>query len=131
MKPSLILAVLALGGCTSMEPRQIGGVEWRAVDINGVPVGEGAAPTLRLDGGRASGNASCNRFSGSYELGRTEQRLRFGPLAATRMACPTPVMEQERRYLGILEAVSGYTFYGDGSLSLVAADGRAIRYRRS
>ena len=40
-------------------------------------------------------------------------------------------MDEERRYLSILESAHGYNFYGDGGLSLIADDGRAIRYRRN
>lgn len=131
MKRSVIFIFAAVGACASVEQRQIGGIEWRAVDINGVPAADGGPVTLRLDGGRASGNSSCNRYNGSYELKRADQQIRFGPIASTRMACPATVMDQERRYLSILESVSGYSFYGDGSLSLIAADGRAVRFRRN
>ncbi|MBV9883987.1 MAG: META domain-containing protein [Sphingomonadaceae bacterium] len=47
--------------------------------------------------GQLSGQAGCNRFSGTYaESGRT---LRPGPVIATRMACPGPRMTHERRVL--------------------------------
>ena len=131
MRQIILVAALALCGCAAAYDRQLGGAEWRAVDINGAPVLPEAAPTLRLDSGRASGNASCNRFSGSYQLMRGRERLRFGPLAATRMACAPAVMDQERNYLAILEFARSYDFYGDGSLSLIAPDGRAIRFRRN
>jgi hypothetical protein len=39
-------------------------------------------------------------------------------------------MDQERRFLSILENVQGYSFYSDGGMSLIAPDGRAIRFRR-
>jgi heat shock protein HslJ len=131
MRQIILVAALALSGCAAAYDRQLGGVEWRAVDINGAPVLADAAPTLRLDSGRASGNASCNRFSGGYQLVRGGERLRFGPLAVTRMACAPAVMDQERNYLAILEFARSYDFYGDGSLSVIAPDGRAIRYRRN
>jgi heat shock protein HslJ len=131
MRQIILVAALALSGCAAAYDRQLGGLEWRAVDINGAPVLAEAAPTLRLDSGRASGNASCNRFSGSYQLMRGGERLRFGPLAVTRMACAPAIMDQERRYLAIVEFARSYDFYGDGSLSLIAPDGRAIRYRRN
>jgi heat shock protein HslJ len=131
MRPIVLMAALALGGCAAAYDHQLGGVEWRAVDINGAPVLAEAVPTLRLDSGRATGNASCNRFSGGYQLIRGGERLRFGPLAVTRMACAPAVMDQESRYLAILEFARSYDFYGDGSLSVIAPDGRAIRYRRT
>jgi hypothetical protein len=42
---------------------------------------------------------------------------------------PAAQPEQERRFLSILEQVQGYSVYGDGSVSLIAPDGRAIRFR--
>ncbi len=128
---SLLGCILAaLAGCASVGDRQIGNGQWRAVDLNGVPLGADAPVTLRLENGQASGHAGCNRYSGTFRASRPQQQIRFGPLATTRMACPAPVMEQEGRFLSIMAAVTGYTFYGDGSLSLIAADGRAIRFRR-
>jgi heat shock protein HslJ len=130
MKRLSILALAALAACASVGDRQIGNGEWRAVDVNGVPVDAGAPVTLRLHNGQASGTAGCNRYSGNFTVSRAQQQIRFGPLATTRMACPGQKMEQEGRFLSIMQAVTGYTFYGDGGLSLVAADGRAIRFRR-
>jgi heat shock protein HslJ len=45
------------------------------------------------------------------------------------MACERAIMEQERRFLSILAAARSYSRYGNGSLSIIAPDGRAIRFR--
>jgi heat shock protein HslJ len=95
-------------------------------------------PTYRLDdseitlrfeagtaGGKAVGSAGCNTYQGAYTLdGPT---LTLGPLAATRKACESSTMEQEQRYLGCLEDVSGYTIAGR-QLRLDTADGRALLF---
>lgn len=125
---SLLLSLAALSACaTAGLGSGLGGREWVAQDVNGVPVAGARPLTLRFEGERASGSAGCNSFSGSYEAG--EERLEFGPLAATRMACEPDIMEQERRYLSILAAARSYSRYGNGSLSVIAPDGRAIRFR--
>ena len=127
---ALMLALLMLSGCAGVSAGGRLGGEWRAVDLNGVPVSGGRPITLRLDAsGTAGGSSGCNSYSGPYRL-RSQQGIEFGPLASTEMACEPPVMEQESRYLSILRAVTGYSFYSDGSVSLVAADGRAVRLRR-
>ena len=132
MRRTLPLIALLLAACaaTSAETRRdIRGIEWRAVDINGAPVAAGRPLTLRLDGGgRASGHGGCNSFSAPYRL-RSELRLEFGPIAATEIACEGAVGEQEARYLAILDAAESYSRYGDGSLSVIAPDGRAVRFR--
>jgi len=50
--------------------------------------------------GQVAGLGSCNRFSGTVTI--DQDRMRFGPLAATKMACPEAIMDQERRYLAAL-----------------------------
>ena len=126
-----VLLVGVAGACaTAPEGRSLGRGEWRAVDINGHAVPATPTVTLTLGDGRASGSGGCNSFSTSFER-QSREGVRFGTIAATRMACEAAVMEQEQRYFSILEAVRGYSFYGDGSLSLIALDGRAIRFRRN
>lgn len=124
------LLLLALSACVSTPANLRAGDQWVATDVNGFPVGASNPPTLRLeDGNRMSGSAGCNRVSATYRHG-SRDAISFGPLAVTKMACEAAVMEQERRYLAILSQVQGYSLYGDGGISLVAADGSAIRYRR-
>jgi heat shock protein HslJ len=131
MRMTTIALILALSGCaTASEGRRIGSGAWRAVDINGFPVAATPAVTLQLGDGKASGSGGCNSFSGTYDL-QSKEGIRFGPLATTRMACEPAVMAQEQRFLAILAAARGYSLYGDGSLSLIAPDGRAIRLRRN
>jgi heat shock protein HslJ len=123
-----LLSLLALSACAtaSLGPG-IGGRELIAQDVNGVPVAGPKPLTLRFEGGRASGSAGCNSFSGSYQA--SEGRLEFGPLATTRMACTPDIMEQEQRFLAILAATRSISRYGNGSVSLIAPDGRAVRFR--
>jgi heat shock protein HslJ len=128
MRNLLLLSLIALSACAtaSIGPR-FDGRELVAEAVNDAPVAGARPLTLRLDGGRASGNAGCNSFSGTYKL--SEERLEFGPLATTRMACEPAIMDQEARFLATLAAVRSYSRYGNGSLSLIAPDGRAVRFR--
>lgn len=129
---TMLAAILLLGGCvTTAGGDRLAQGEWHAVNVNGVLVAGPAALTLVLgEGGQASGNSGCNLFSGTYKM-MSEQRIAFGPLASTRRACDPAIMEQERAYLSILQSAGGYSLYGNGDASLIAADGRAIRYRRN
>jgi len=86
---------------------------WRAVEIGGrvVNVPERARePWLELDSRaqRATGSGGCNRFSGTFEVGRT--RLTFGPLMSTKMACVS--METENAFFRALERTRGYRVRG-------------------
>ena len=77
--------------------------------------------------GRVGGNASCNRFTGSYQKAGTQ--LTFGKIATTRKTCAPALMEQEYRLLSALEQVSGFHF-SNGLLLLVDSDGN-IEFRAS
>ena len=122
-----LLPLLALSACatTALGPN-IQGRDWRAQDLNGLPAVGDRPLTLRLDGGQASGNSGCNSFTGTYKI--SEGKLEFGPLASTRMMCDAAVMEQETRFLSILAATRSYSRYGSGAVSVIAPDGRAIRF---
>lgn len=127
MRTMIAAAALLAGACaTPVGGGRVTG-DWRAIDLNGFPVAD-PAPTLSL-GDRAGGSGGCNRWSADYEVDARE-RLRFGPIASTKMACAPAVMEQETRFFDLLSRVRGYSRYGDGSLSLIGADGSAIRFRR-
>jgi heat shock protein HslJ len=125
-----MMAALALSGCASGSlAGRLADHEWRAVDVNGFPVVAGSAPTIRLADGRASGSTGCNTYTGGYETS-TRERIRITGIATTRKMCEQPLMDQERRFVAILNSAQSYSLYGDGSFSLIAADGAAIRFRR-
>ena len=125
-----LFALVALSACAGPGIPRIGLGDFSALNVNGAPVTSDKPLTLRLEKeGRASGHGGCNSFSTSYTL-ESGERITFGPIASTRMACAPEVMEQETRYFAILAAAESYSVYGSGSLSIIAADGRAIRFRR-
>ena len=104
------------------------GTEWRLVDIGGQPSPAGADSmrhpgfTLLAEGRKVQGSAGCNRMTGTYQL--DGQKLKFGPLATTRMACPA--MQTETAFLKALEATTRYEVSGS-SLTLYGADTAVAR----
>lgn len=94
------------------------GNEWRLVKwvVNGVEkmILPDSAVTVAFDpSGKIAGNASVNRFSGTYRFdldGRLEwPRAGF---AVTRMAGPQPLMAQERTFLESLRRTTQYRVDG-------------------
>ena len=90
------------------------GSEWRLIKwvANGAerPIVADSSVTIAFDpSGKIAGNASVNRFSGTYRFdvdGRLEwPRAGF---ALTRMAGPQPLMEQERAFLESLRRTTLY-----------------------
>lgn len=101
--------------------------DWRIEALFGRPVSRETRPTISFRGGRVSGNASCNNFSGSFRFVRG--RLTVGPLASTRKFCSRRVQNvQESNILDLLGAplsVSSYrrklVLTGKGGKSMVLA----------
>lgn len=96
------------------------GTRWLLEDLNGRGVLDRVQATLEFtDRGRITGNASCNRFFGTAEVG--DGSISFGPLGATRMSCPEAVMKQETRYLRALEKAERFNI--DGPFLLIFYQG--------
>jgi putative lipoprotein len=91
----------------SAEPRRAG---------NG---GKPATLTFSDAGKKVSGFAGCNRLAGTYE-GKGDS-LRVGPLALTRMACPSG-MELETKFGAALDATRSFRITGN-RLDLVGETG--------
>lgn len=58
--------------------------------------------------GTVAGNASCNDYTGSYEV--EGDQVTIGPLASTQKACGEPegIMEQEMQYMTALQTATVY-----------------------
>jgi putative lipoprotein len=77
---------------------------------------------LEPEGMRASGSGGCNRMTGTYEL--NGERLTFGPMAGTLMACQNG-METEKAFLQALARVQGWKIEGQ-RLNLLDATGGVV-----
>ncbi len=130
------LALLAsLGACgysqdAPVTPR-LGGTEWTVTELYDSRVllpPEGGAPNIlfAVEDRTASGSTGCNRFSGGYTL--AEDRINFGPVAATRMACPEPLDRNERKFLRALEEANRVRVVGS-VLELLSGDTVIARMR--
>lgn len=98
------------------------GLEWRLEQMDGVTELSGdSAVTLVFDAGRIAGQSGCNRYMGAAEGGGMPGELSFGQTAGTMMACPDPLMQLERTYLGALGQVTRYGFRA-GRLVLTSID---------
>ena len=119
----------ALEGCGGaiLPPETLADTSWSIVAIDGETV-SGEAYRLQFDAERLSGQAGCNRFSGPYRL--AGDTLTPGPIMSTRMACPGPRIEHERRALGVLGGPVRVSF-PDGDTLLLTGNGGAVRLRRS
>lgn len=109
------------------QPRDLAGTRWRATGINngrGAVAGLVAGTKVTLEfaaDGRASGRATCNRYTAGYTA--SGDSLRFERPALTRMACPGPeAAAQEQAFVAALESVATARVEGE-RLELRKADG--------
>ncbi|MGZ8570886.1 MAG: META domain-containing protein [Actinomycetota bacterium] len=99
------------------EPLPLTGTTW---SLESIASGDAVSTTIAgmqatlvlAEDGTASGNATCNTFSASYEV--DGETLTFGPLATTQMACTEMgASEQEAAVLTALEATRSFAIDGD------------------
>lgn len=110
----MIFALMLLGilsSCKSSFPDATWtNKQWTVVEMLGVPVQISNTPQdahLIFNAGEqmVNGSGSCNRIFGPYEMGK-KNRLKFGNLASTMMACQN--QDFEKKYLEILKTVAYY-----------------------
>lgn len=120
-----LVTVIVVGGCetTGSETRPVrdlAGTSWLATDIGGKGVTDGVRPTLTFaEPGKVAGTGGCNRFFGAVTVDGPS--VEFGKMGSTMMACPPPLMEQEKRYLDALGEAKRFEVR-DGML-LIFGDG--------
>lgn len=108
--------------------RPLLGTSWRLVWLGGSELAAPGprSPGFRLQDGRLSGSDGCNRVSGGYTL--DGDRLSFGSLMSTRMAC-IPEAPETPGFTAAMAGVKRYVLRGD-VLELLAADGSVLARMR-
>jgi len=103
---------------------------WQITALNGRPVAPGSRPSVSFDKGRVSGNAGCNRFTGSYDFARG--RLTTGGVASTKMACIDRARNlQEQAILSLLGERLTISSNRQGKLVLTGPRGRTMTLARN
>lgn len=85
------------------------GLSWQLNELNGnavLPLPEAAVTANFDEEGRMSGSASCNSYTAPYEV--DGNNITIGLAATTAKICPDIIIEQERAYLGALEATTTF-----------------------
>jgi heat shock protein HslJ len=119
---SVLLAACATPSAAVSQPT-LEGTAWTLKSLGGAPAA-GTAPTLRFEGGRASGSDGCNRYT--MPVGIKGFAIEFGPRgASTQMACPEATMRQAQQFAAALAAARTYKM-GPEELQLVDAAGKEV-----
>lgn len=108
------IALLMLAACSSAGSGQnLTSSFWLLSELNGEAPITGTAITAEFDEeGIVGGSSGCNNYNTSYEV-KGENLTFSGPMASTMMACPEPIMEQERDYLQALADTATFEIMDD------------------
>ena len=112
MRLASLLLLTACGTTAGERWEGVQGAEWVLARIEGGSVLSDANVSLTFGVGRLYGEA-VNRYGGPYV--RTEDSLNIESIGATRKFLDKPpgAMEQEARYLKLLEQADGWRIRGD------------------
>jgi putative lipoprotein len=102
---------------------------WALATLHGTDVISDTEITADFKDGQIAGSAGCNNYNASYD--RTEETIRFGEAASTRMMCNEPegIMDQEGQYLGSLETVESFRYAQGGLQMMDASSAIVLGYR--
>jgi heat shock protein HslJ len=100
--------IISSAAATFKKPPSLLGTEWLLTDLPGTTVILNSQASFAvLENGRASGNASCNRFTGAVAIDGSN--IKFGPVASTRMMCSDDALNaQEAQFLKFLSAANRF-----------------------
>jgi heat shock protein HslJ len=107
--PLVAFLMLACSELPTLEGRA-----WTLVELRGegiTPLADLPLPSLRFADGQMTGFTGCNEMFGAYDS--EGSGLHFGPIGATRRACPDET-ELELRFLQALESTTGYAITPGG-----------------
>ncbi|MFJ6542046.1 META domain-containing protein [Streptomyces sp. NPDC091385] len=133
-----VLVPLAVGcgtegaGSGSVGPEQpVTGVEWRvdSITASNATLRAPAGARLRLEeDGSAGGNLGCNSFGARATV--RDDRIAFGALRTTKIACDRPRMTFERALAAALDRQTLTARTEDGKLTLTSGHGERVNLTR-
>ncbi|MER6279141.1 MULTISPECIES: META domain-containing protein [unclassified Streptomyces] len=134
---ALVPLVVACGtgkaesGAVSVQ-QPVTGIDWRVDSLTVGDTTRHAPPSARLrveDDGKAAGNLGCNQFSARATV--HGDRITFGDLRTTRMACSPERMAFERALARTLTTGTLTARTEDRKLTLTDGDGDRVHLSRS
>jgi heat shock protein HslJ len=129
MKTRATIATFALtvAICTwpvNAAEQDIRGTTWTVVSLRDAGDFDSSRTSFALSGeGKLTTTIGCNRMMATAKVEGTA--ISMGPVAATRMACPEPLMKLEQAWAAALEAARSYKVE-DGTLRLLDGTGAEL-----
>ncbi len=99
---------------------------WQIIAVKGVEqLDTSRTEFVIMKNGRMGMSVGCNRMMAQPMI--EGDKITFGPIPATMMACPPPFDELEKRFMQALEATGSYEISNEGnSLDFLDADGGSV-----
>ncbi len=109
----LVLAAFILSACSASST--LAGTSWKLISFgpanNPTAANTEPNPTITFDkDSKVSGSVGCNSLSGSFKV--SGDKLVFGPIATTMMACDEKLMLQESTVLQVLGETAKFKLEG-------------------
>ncbi|MEU6550812.1 META domain-containing protein [Streptomyces sp. NPDC046915] len=117
------------GSVAVREP--VTGVDWHVDSVSAAGTTHRAPASARLrvdESGKAAGNLGCNQFSARASV--HGDRITFGDLLTTRMACDRPRMTFERMLTRVLAGQTLTARTDDGKLTVTNGHGDRVHLTR-
>jgi heat shock protein HslJ len=110
-----LVAIVLVAGCTDSGQSvktPFHGTTWNLVGLNDRKIEHQGpqVPHLRFETDKVTGNDGCNNFFGSYTL--EGNKLKFGMLASTRMACQQ-INDLDIEFNKMISMTSSYRINGE------------------
>lgn len=112
MNRIIVLAVVA--GLCLLGPGSAASLtgKWQLASLEDVPSFDATKTELAFQpGGRVAMTVGCNRMSATASIG--DAALKFGPIMATKMMCPPPLMSLESAFQNVIGRTAGFKLDGD------------------
>lgn len=109
-----------LQGCGGAPEKLLQGVQWEVDTLDGASVIPNSRIAVEFGKQHVTGHSSCNRYVTEYKL--TGESLSISEPASTRKACRVDIMEQEKRFLRMLQNVTGFRVVSDDRIKLITRD---------
>jgi len=121
-----ILVMLVACGGTEGDP--LNGTSWELYSIGKYSPIAGSKITINFEEDQVSGNSGCNSYGGEYRV--SGDKVEFGMLMSTMMACADPaMMEQETTIMQYLGDAERFEIVND-RLQLYGSKGETLTFVR-
>lgn len=120
---ALLSLSILLTACASGDNADLAG-GWELTEMTGYDNVSGV--WIDFKDGKISGRSGCNSISGDYKV--QGNKLSFGPIASTMMACEQPFMQIEEGFLAAISTADTFSINEIGLLT-IDYDGGMLVFR--